>query len=89
MQESTKSKLHFTPEERALIQGRVLDIGAGNDPVTPEAVPWDLEHGDANFITAFEPGSFSSPAASTASTPRTAWSTCTTRAARWPTGGPW
>lgn len=58
MRESTKSKLHFTPDERALIAGRVLDIGAGNDPVTPDAVPFDQEHGDANRITAFAPASF-------------------------------
>lgn len=58
MRESSKSKLHFTPDERALLQGRILDIGAGNDPVTPDAVPFDQEHGDANRITAFAPASF-------------------------------
>lgn len=58
MRESSKSRLHFTETERGLLQGRVLDIGAGDDPVTPGAVPFDLVHGDANRITAFEPASF-------------------------------
>jgi SAM-dependent methyltransferase len=58
MRESSKSRQHFTPEERALVSGRVLDIGAGDDPVTPDAVPFDQEHGDANHITAFPPESF-------------------------------
>jgi SAM-dependent methyltransferase len=58
LRESSKSRLHFTPEERALVRGRVLDIGAGDDPVTPDAVAFDQQHGDANRITAFAPDSF-------------------------------
>jgi SAM-dependent methyltransferase len=58
MKESSKTRLHLSDAERALMRGRVLDIGAGDDPVTPDAVPFDLAHGDANHITAFAPGSF-------------------------------
>lgn len=58
MNESSKSKQLFTPEEHALLLGRVLDIGAGTDPVTPDAVVFDQVHGDANHITAFAPESF-------------------------------
>ena len=58
MDESTKTKQHLGADERALITGRVLDIGAGADPVTPQAVAFDQQHGDANHITAFPPESF-------------------------------
>ena len=58
MNESSKTCLHLTAAERALLRGRVLDIGAGDDPVTPDAVVFDLNQGDANHITAFEPASF-------------------------------
>ena len=58
MRETSKTKRHLTDAERALLQGRVLDIGAGPDPVTPDAVAFDLAQGDANNITAFPPASF-------------------------------
>lgn len=58
MDESTKSRLHFTPEENAILHGRILDIGAGADPVHPDAVAYDLAHGDANCIREFAPESF-------------------------------
>jgi SAM-dependent methyltransferase len=60
MNESSKTRLHLAPAEQALLRGRVLDIGAGDDPVTPAAVVFDLSQGDANHITAFEPASFDS-----------------------------
>lgn len=44
--------------QRGTIRGRVLDIGAGSDPVVADAVVFDLAHGDANHITAFPPASF-------------------------------
>jgi SAM-dependent methyltransferase len=56
--ESSKSKHYFTPQEWQLFQGRVLDIGAGADPVTPDAVAFDQAQGDANHITAFPAQSF-------------------------------
>ena len=58
MNESSKTLLHLSDAERALLRGRVLDIGAGSDPVTPDALVFDLSQGDANHITAFEPASF-------------------------------
>ena len=58
MNESSKSKRWFSDAQRDAIAGRVLDIGAGSDPVVSDAVVFDLAHGDANRITAFEPGSF-------------------------------
>jgi SAM-dependent methyltransferase len=56
--ETSKTREQFGELERAIVRGRVLDIGAGPDPVTPGAVVFDVEHGDANCITSFEPESF-------------------------------
>jgi SAM-dependent methyltransferase len=36
--------------KRRYIRGRIIDIGAGPDPVTPDAETFDVEHGDANTI---------------------------------------
>ena len=58
MNESSKSRLWFDAAQRAALAGRVLDIGAGADPVTPGAVVFDTPQGDANRITAFAPESF-------------------------------
>ena len=58
MNESSKSKQWFSDAQRASLRGRVLDIGAGADPVTPDAIAFDLAQGDANRITTFEAGSF-------------------------------
>ncbi len=58
MNESSKSKRWFDDAQRGVLVGRVLDIGAGADPVTPDAVVFDQPQGDANRITAFAPGSF-------------------------------
>jgi SAM-dependent methyltransferase len=39
--------------------GRVIDVGCGPDLVVPNAVPFDLEHGDAErILDYFEAGSF-------------------------------
>lgn len=56
--ESSKSKVWFDAAQRSVLKGRVLDIGAGSDPVTAGAVVFDLPQGDANHITAFAPESF-------------------------------
>ena len=58
MRETSKSKRYFGELENGVLQDRVLDIGAGGDAVTPDAMPFDVEQGDANRITAFAPGSF-------------------------------
>ena len=58
LNESSKSKRWFTDAQRAVLAGHILDIGAGEDPVTADAVVFDLEEGDANRITSFEAESF-------------------------------
>lgn len=58
MGETSKTRQQFGELERVIVRGRVLDIGAGPDPVAADAVVFDVEHGDANHITAFEPASF-------------------------------
>jgi SAM-dependent methyltransferase len=58
MNESSKSKQHFSLWEMSVLSGRVIDIGAGADAVVPNALPFDVQQGDANNITAFESGSF-------------------------------
>ncbi|MDB5763832.1 MAG: methyltransferase family protein [Herminiimonas sp.] len=58
MDESSKSKEFFSPFELSLFKGKVLDIGAGKDPVIPDAVAFDLADGDANEIKKFAPESF-------------------------------
>lgn len=41
------------------LSGKVIDIGAGDDLVSPNAERFDLEDGDANFITRYrQPGSY-------------------------------
>src|SRR5271166_2368833 len=45
--------------KRRFFAGRVIDIGCGDDLVVPHAVPFDLAHGDAQWIlNYFEAGSF-------------------------------
>jgi SAM-dependent methyltransferase len=38
--------------------GRGIDIGCGDDPVTPDCVPWDREQGDAQELAGVPPASF-------------------------------
>ena len=45
MNESSKSKVWFDAAQRSVLKGRVLDIGAGSDPVTAGAVVFDLPQG--------------------------------------------
>jgi SAM-dependent methyltransferase len=52
--EASKSRLAF---ERYL-SGRILDIGGGPDPITPEAQVWDLAQGDAQEMRGARPESF-------------------------------
>jgi SAM-dependent methyltransferase len=53
MTEAGKSKKHWTDLERSVLRGRGIDIGCGNDPVTPDVRKFDIEDGDANEITKF------------------------------------
>src|SRR5260221_10844863 len=58
MKEASKSKVLFGDIERQAIQGRGIDIGCGNDPISSEAMPFDIQHGDANFISKYVRGPF-------------------------------
>lgn len=60
MNETTKTLRLLTDEELRYLTGRGIDIGCGPDPVRPDVVRFDIEHGDANRITAFvnEPEGF-------------------------------
>lgn len=40
------------------IQGRGIDIGCGNDPLTADCDKWDLEQGDATHMDGIERGSY-------------------------------
>ncbi len=43
--------------ERVLV-GRGIDIGCGDDPVTPDSVHWDLPQGDAQELPGLDPAAF-------------------------------
>jgi SAM-dependent methyltransferase len=51
MDECSKSKLIWGDLERSVVSGSGIDIGCGPDPVTPSCRRFDIEHGDANYIT--------------------------------------
>jgi SAM-dependent methyltransferase len=53
MNECSKSKQYWGPIEKEATRGKGIDIGCGPDPVTPDARPFDIEHGDANVITQY------------------------------------
>lgn len=51
--EATKTKSKFGYLEKKIFCGHGIDIGCGNDPIYPEARPFDIADGDANEITKF------------------------------------
>jgi SAM-dependent methyltransferase len=51
MNETSKSKPYWGAIEKTATTGRGIDIGCGPDPVTPEARPFDKQHGDANVAS--------------------------------------
>src|SRR4051812_39317944 len=53
MRESSKTLLRLSPEELALLTGRGIDIGCGNDPVNGAVECFDVPHGDANDILSY------------------------------------
>jgi SAM-dependent methyltransferase len=53
MNETTKTLKFWTEKEKQFIVGKGIDIGCGPDPVTPDVKRFDIEDGDANFITKF------------------------------------
>ena len=59
MDEATKTILFYPDLFRDYVKGNVLDIGAGQDPVSPGAVIFDKPQGNAeNILEHFEHGSF-------------------------------
>ena len=53
MDEATKSKSIWGELEGEILKGKGIDIGCGPDPVTDTCARFDMEQGDANFITKF------------------------------------
>lgn len=56
MKESSKTiDIRGLAPLQKFLQGRVIDIGAGNDLICPSAEGFDVSQGDANYITKFRP----------------------------------
>jgi SAM-dependent methyltransferase len=56
MFEAKKTNRIRDPEFLArYMSGKVLDIGCGRDLIIPHAQPFDLRHGDANYIAYYLP----------------------------------
>ena len=53
MDETSKSKCGWGAREWSVLEGKGIDIGSGRDPITPEARAFDVQDGDANFITRY------------------------------------
>jgi predicted SAM-dependent methyltransferase len=53
MNETSKTKKKFAELEKKIFLGKGIDIGCGDDPIFPEAVPFDKDKGDANKISEF------------------------------------
>ena len=52
MHEASKTNCLRSDEfKRRYFSGRVIDIGCGTDPVTNRAVPFDQQHGDAQYVS--------------------------------------
>ncbi|NCC50026.1 MAG: class I SAM-dependent methyltransferase [Spartobacteria bacterium] len=51
MKEASKTRALWSEFEKSLITGTGIDIGCGPDPVTPEVDCFDVDDGDANYIT--------------------------------------
>lgn len=55
MDESKKTHKIRSPEFiKKYFQGKIIDIGAGNDPVADNAETFDMDDGDANFISRYK-----------------------------------
>lgn len=53
MTETYKTIALWGDFERSLLKGYGIDIGCGTDPVSPSAVRFDVDDGDANHITEY------------------------------------
>ena len=59
MDEATKTKLLYPELFRDFVKGNILDIGAGQDPVSPSAIVFDKPQGNAeNIFEHFQKESF-------------------------------
>jgi SAM-dependent methyltransferase len=58
--ETSKSRARRTTEGyySTIFQGRGIDIGCGDDPVTPTCLRWDRPQGDAHDLAGLAPASF-------------------------------
>jgi SAM-dependent methyltransferase len=56
--ESSKTRNLWGPLEHSVLSGKGIDIGGGDDPVSPDATPFDRAHGDANDILRYVQGEF-------------------------------
>jgi SAM-dependent methyltransferase len=50
MNEASKTRKLWGPEEARVLKGDGIDIGCGPDPISESVQRFDLEHGDANEI---------------------------------------
>jgi SAM-dependent methyltransferase len=53
MDETSKTRKLWGPAELRILTGKGIDIGCGPDPVNKDAMRFDIEHGDANYITKY------------------------------------
>jgi SAM-dependent methyltransferase len=53
MDETSKTRKLWGPAELKILTGKGIDIGCGPDPVNKDAMRFDIEHGDANYITRY------------------------------------
>lgn len=51
--EASKTKQIWGEFEKNLLKGEGIDIGCGPDPIMPNAIPFDMEDGDANEISKY------------------------------------
>jgi len=51
--EASKTRKLWTSETTALLRGRGIDIGCGDDPVAPDAVRFDRQDGDAQDVSRY------------------------------------
>jgi SAM-dependent methyltransferase len=56
--ESRKSYQFFSEFEQSILQGSVVDIGAGPDKIVPHALGFDQDQGDANHISQYIDNTF-------------------------------
>jgi SAM-dependent methyltransferase len=53
MNETSKTRKLWNEYQCRILSGNGIDIGSGNDPVVPNVRIFDLEQGDANYITRY------------------------------------